>query len=158
MFSNDIFKNVLPANMRVEQIQVLLRATGGTVTATPRNFIIGNNDTFLTRKLAGIRFLHPDLYPVLANQHNNVPATLFERCFFSLSFQQNYLVREASVLSYSRFSADDHDTVLWLETPQYITTNDSVISFRPEGGYAVPAQPASSLGESFGIECYFICQ
>lgn len=157
MFYNDTYKNYLPVNIRAEQIQVLFRVTGGTVTATSRNFIIGNNDTFLSRKLAGIRFLHPDIYPVLANQHNNVPASIYERCFFSLAYQQNYFAREISLLSYSRFSANDHDNVLWLDEPQNITTNDSVLSFRPEGGYAVPAQPAGSLGESFGIECYFIC-
>jgi len=157
MFYNDSFKSYLPSNIRVEQLQILFRAVGSTITAVSRNFIIGNNDTFLMRKLAGIRFLHPDLYPVLANQHNNVPTSIYERCFFSLAYQQNYLLREISLLSYSRFSADDHDTVLWLEEPQHITTNDSVISFRPEGGYAVPAAPANTLGESFGVECYFIC-
>lgn len=157
MLFNDSFKNYLPTNVRIEQIQILFRQAGGTVTATSRNFIIGNNDTFLSRKLAGIRFLNPDLYPVLANQHNNVPASVFGRTFFSLAYQQNYYVREASLLSYSRLSTTDTDVVLWLENPQNITTNDSTLAFRPEGGYAVPAQPANSIGESFGIECYFIC-
>jgi hypothetical protein len=153
----DSYKQYLPVNVRMEQIQVLFRPTGGTVTASPRAFIIGNNDTFLSRKIVGMRFLHPTVYPVLANQHNNVPTTVFQRCFFSLAYQQNYLIREVSVLSYSRITTDDHDTVLWLQEPQNITTNDSVISFRPEGGFSVPSAPANTVGESFGIEIYYIC-